>query len=343
MRKLLNTLFVTTSGAYVAKEGECIVVKVDGEVRLRVPFHALEGVVCLGQVGCSPQAMEACTESGITLTFLTEHGRFLARVEGRQTGSINLRRSQYRKSCDVNDALHLSKSIVFAKILNSRQVLLRAMRDHGARHDFIAVREVVRHLRWYGLRVKDATTLDELRGLEGDTARRYFSVLRHLVTREDHAFDFSERSRRPPLDRINCLLSFVYTLLVHDCRGALEAVGLDPQAGFLHRDRPGRPSLALDLMEEFRAPMCDRLVLSLVNRQQISSSDFEVSAAGGVTLRDKARKTVLCAWQDRKKEELIHPFLREKLPLGVFHHVQARLLARSIRGDLDAYPPFFWR
>jgi CRISPR-associated protein Cas1 len=343
MKRHLNTLFVTTQGAYLAKEGEAVLVRVEKETRLRVPLHTLGGIVCFGQVGCSPALMGMCGEAGVSLSFMTEHGRFLARVQGFTPGNVLLRREQYRRADDLPAALEIAKPMIAAKIANSRTVLLRGARDHGERVDPTVLRTATTYLDRCISEARAAPTLDSLRGVEGESARAYFGAFGSLITAQREAFAFRERSRRPPLDNINALLSFLYTLLAHDARAACESAGLDPAVGFLHRDRPGRPGLALDLMEEFRAFLADRLALSLINRRQVQGSGFRTSDSGGVVMDDDTRKTVLVAFQKRKQEEIRHPFLGETTTVGLLLHLQARLLARYMRGDLDGYPPFIWR
>lgn len=343
MKKHLNTLFVTTQGAYLAKEGETIVVKVEKEARLRLPVHTIGGIVCFGNVSCSPFLMGFCAENGVGVSFLTEHGRFLARVQGPVSGNVLLRREQYRKADDPQASADIARALLTGKIANSRTVLQRALRDHA---DKMASKEVAFVVKRLGNQIdilNREQSLDALRGCEGDAAHLYFSVFDHLIVAQKECFSFQERNRRPPLDRVNALLSFLYTLLVHDLRSALETVGLDPAVGFLHRDRPGRPSLALDLMEEFRPFLADRLVLSLINRQQVQAKGFEISASGAVLMTDETRKTLLVAYQERKQEEIFHPFLDEKVTIGLLFHTQALLMARYLRGDLDGYPPFIWR
>ena len=343
MKKLLNTLYVTTQGAYLVKDGECIAVKVENEVRLRVPIHTLGGVVCFGQVLCSPFLLGFAAERGVNLSFLTENGRFLARVQGPVSGNVLLRREQYRRADDRQVSADVARAIVTAKIVNARRVLQRAVRDHGDKIDASAVGAEIQHLQNCVKRVQRPLELDVVRGVEGEAANGYFGVFDHLILAAEPEFRFIGRNRRPPLDRVNCLLSFLYTLLGHDIRGALEGVGLDPAVGFLHRDRPGRYSLALDLMEEFRAFVADRLALSLINLSQVRKGDFEVQESGAVKLSDEARKTVLVTYQKRKQDEILHPFLEEKVPVGLLFHVQAMLMGRWLRGDLDGYPPFMWR
>lgn len=344
MKKLLNTLYVTTRGAGVRKDGENVIVEIEGEERARAPLHMLSAMVLFGSIYVSPALIGACAEAGISIIFLSRTGRFQARVEGPVTGNVLLRRAQYR----VSDApLEIVRSIVMGKIANQRAVLMRTLRDYGgtledgkAEAVSMAVRRLAGILRRVDLA---AGHIDELRGAEGEAANLYFGVFDHMIRSPDPELRFTRRSRRPPLDPVNALLSFLYTLLTHDCRSAAESVGLDPAVGFLHRDRPGRPSLALDLMEELRPVMADRLALSLLNRRQLRARDFETQESGAVFLTDAARKTVLTAWQERKREERRHPFIDETAPLGLVPYLQAQLLARHLRGDLDAYPPWFWK
>lgn len=346
MRRHLNTLYVTTEGAWLHKEGENAVVKVGGAERGRVPVHLLGGIVCFGSIGVTPALMGHCAEHGVCITLMSRNGRFLARVEGPVSGNVLLRRSQYRATDDGERTAALAGHIVTGKLLNQRTVVRRALRDHGAD----APAEAGSRLATCERRLSDAArrsalpqSTEALRGIEGEAARAYYAAFRDLVRSDDPAFAFTHRSRRPPLDPVNALLSFLYTLLVHDCRSALESVGLDPAVGFLHRERPGRPSLALDLMEELRSVLADRLVLSLINRRQLAARDFVAAMSGAVTLREAARKTVLLAYQERKKDDLVHPFLQERTTIGLIPFIQANLMARCLRGDLDGYPPFLWR
>lgn len=343
MRKLLNTLYVTTQGAYLARDGEAIAVRVERETRLHVPVHTLSGLICFGQVSVSPGAMELCSQHGVAVSFLTERGRFQARVQGPVSGNVLLRREQYRRADDGDGAAVIARSVVAGKVTNCRTVLLRAVRDHPGAAGRQAVEEAAAEMARSLNRLESELPLDTVRGIEGDAANCYFAVFDHLLVAQKDAFSFSTRTRRPPMDSINALLSFVYTLLVHDIAGALESVGLDPAVGFLHRDRPGRPSLALDLMEEFRPVLADRLVLSLVNRSQVRPTGFVRSETGAVSMDDDTRKEVVVAWQKRKQEEIQHPFLGEKISFGLVPFVQALLLARHLRGDIDLYPPFVWR
>lgn len=339
MRQHLNTLFITREGCYLRKDGAAVEVRLDGQTLLRVPLHNLDGIVCLGyDIGASAQLMAGCSEAGVTLSFCTPHGKFLAAVRGFTPGNVLLRRAQYRQADEMDAAVNLARSFVAAKVVNCRNVLLRHARDHGAHPTIDAALSVQRRNAAAALR---ADSLDGLRGIEGDSASAYFPAFGQMISVP--GFEFAGRIRRPPTDPVNALLSFCYSLLAHDCRSALESVGLDAAVGFLHRDRPGRPSLALDLMEEFRPVLADRCVLTLLNRRQIQSTDFSHRENGAVELTDDARKRVLVAWQERKQDEITHPFLQEKMSLGLVPFIQARLLARAIRGDLDAYPPFIWR
>ncbi|MBI4632962.1 MAG: type I-C CRISPR-associated endonuclease Cas1 [Deltaproteobacteria bacterium] len=343
MKKHLNTLFVTTQGAYLAKEGETIVVKVERDVRLRLPVHTIGGIVCFGNVSCSPFLMGFCAENGVGISFLSEHGRFLARVQGPVSGNVLLRREQYRRADDQKTSADIARSVLTGKIANSRTVLQRALRDHADKMAADQVGLAVKRLNNYLETLNEDQPLDALRGCEGDAAHIYFGVFDHLIVAQKDAFSFQERNRRPPLDSVNALLSFIYTLLVHDIRSALETVGLDPAVGFLHRDRPGRPSLALDLMEEFRPFLADRLALSLINLRQVQEKGFDKTESGAVLMTDDTRKTLLIAYQERKQEEIQHPFLDEKVTIGLLFHTQALLMARYLRGDLDGYPPFIWK
>ena len=343
MRKLLNTLYVTTQGAWVARDGQTVVVRVEHEDRLRLPIHTLSSLVCFGNVAVTPPAMSLCAESGVAISFLTEHGHFLARVQGPVSGNVLLRREQYRRADDPAASAAIARAVVIGKVANSRAVLLRAARERGDSPESTQMLAAAARLGQALRDLPDADSVDRVRGLEGDAARAYFGAFDHLIEVAKDGFFFRERSRRPPLDNMNALLSFLYTLLVHDARAALETVGLDPAVGFLHRDRPGRPGLALDLMEEMRPLLGERLALTLVNRQQVKPEGFQKTESGAVTMDDATRKTVLVAYQTRKQEEITHPFLDEKLPVGMIAYAQALLLARYLRGDLDAYPPFFWK
>ncbi len=337
MKKLLNTLYVTSEGAWVRKDGANVVVEIEGTERGRAPLHLLGAIVCFGRVGVSIRLMHAAAEAGIAITYLGWSGRFLARVEGPQTGNVLLRRAQHERTRD--DPMPVARAIVGAKIANQRGVIRRAIRDHGDADGTLELAE--RRLTAAARSALAGSDIETLRGTEGDAATAYFAVFGSLIRAPN--LSFINRTRRPPRDPVNALLSFLYVLLIADCRAAAEAAGLDPQMGFLHRDRPGRASLALDLAEEFRAPIADRACLTLLNRRQIGLSDFRHEETGAVFLREEARKQVLTAWQERKRTTVTHTFLSEKMPLGLVPYVQAQLLARHLRGDLDGYPAYVWR
>src|SRR4030066_748090 len=334
MKKHLNTLFVTSQGAYLSKDGETVVVKVDNEVRLRVPVHTIGGIVCFGQISCSPFLMGFCAENGVAISFLTENGGFLAKVQGPVSGNVLLRREQYRRADDLNTSALIARAVLTGKIANCRPVIQRALRDHSGRIDADAISQHSQKLANSVRRLQTEFPLDIVRGIEGESANAYFDVFDHLVTSQKDDFRFHERNRRPPLDNVNCLLSFIYTLLMHDVRSGIETVGLDPAVGFLHRDRPGRYGLALDLMEEFRPYLADRLVLSLINLCQVQGKGFQKKESGAVWMDDGTRKTVLVAYQKRKQEEILHPFLKEKVSIGILFYMQALLMARYLRGDM---------
>lgn len=343
MKKLLNTLFVTTQGAYLSHEGESVIVRVEEETKLRVPIHTIGGIVCFGRVSCSHPLMGLCGERGVAISYLSERGQFFARVHGPVSGNVLLRKEQYRRSDNPVVAASLARSFVIGKIANARTVLQRAVRDHSEKEGAEDIEKAVLRLGALLEDLKKDMSLEILRGKEGDAANMYFSVFNHLITAQKEDIFFHARSRRPPLDNMNALLSFLYTLLVHDASAALESVGLDPQVGYLHALRPGRPSLALDLMEEFRPFLADRLALSLVNLKQVQAGGFQKTESGAVMMDDETRKTLLISYQKRKQEEVHHPFIEEDVPIGMLFHVQALLMARHLRGDLDAYPPFLWR
>jgi CRISPR-associated protein Cas1 len=317
---------------------------VNKETKFRAPILSLGGIVCFGRVGLSPSLMGLCGEKGVCISLLSTHGRFLARVNGFTSGNVLLRREQYRRADSLEATADISRAIVAAKIANGRSVLLRHLRDYPQTPGKMEIENAVAYLAQSIEQLRGpCSSPDSIRGIEGDSAGCYFGIFDHLIIAQKDGFTFRLRSRRPPLDAVNALLSFLYAMLAHDVRGACEAAGLDPQVGFLHRDRPGRPSLALDLMEELRAFLADRLVLSLINRRQVSASGFTIAENGAVTMDDATRKTVLMAYQKRKQEEILHPFLNEKVTIGLIPHLQARLLARHLRGDLEAYPPFIWK
>lgn len=341
MKRFGNTLYITTQGAYVSREGENIVISVEKEVKLRLPVHTITSVVSFGNVLWTPFCLGLCGEHNISVSMLSEYGKFFARTVGPQSGSILLRRAQHEKSVNPETVSQAARWIVSGKIANTRTLLLRIARDHEDKVDAAAIRDVVSQLAFSLNQLRQPIPVEQVRGIEGEAARIAFSVYDHLILADKKAFFFHERNRRPPRDNVNALLSFIYTILAHDLATACEAVGLDPQMGFLHADRPGRCSLALDLMEEFRPWLADRLALSLINRQQLNAKDFKTEDNGAVTMSDSARKLVLQSWQQRKNEEMIHPFLNEKMTVGLIPFVQAQLMARWVRGDLDAYPPMF--
>ncbi|MEI6233881.1 MAG: type I-C CRISPR-associated endonuclease Cas1c [Planctomycetota bacterium] len=343
MRQLQNTLYITTQGAYVNKEGEALVVSVEHETRLRVPVHTLGGLVCFGRVSCSPFLLHHCAQNNVAISFLSENGQFLARVEGPVSGNVLLRREQYRRADDLQRSAAMARAFVIGKINNGRSVLMRCARDRPDNPNVEALNLAAQRLDGHLNSLKPGLPLDTVRGIEGAAASAYFEAFDALIATQKDEFFFKERSRRPPLDNMNALMSFLYTLLTHDVSGALQAVGLDPAVGFLHRDRPGRAGLALDMMEEFRPFLADRLSLSLVNLKQIRGSGFKKTESGGIWMDDATRKEVLVAYQKRKQEEMIHPFLNEKMSVALLIHTQAKLLSRHLRGDMDGYPPFLWK
>ncbi|MDR2357727.1 MAG: type I-C CRISPR-associated endonuclease Cas1c [Oscillospiraceae bacterium] len=343
MRKLLNTLYVTSQDAFLALDGETVAIRREGERPAHIPLHNLEGIVTFGYTGASPALMGACAERGIALSFISPSGKFLAEICGNPQGNVILRRTQYRTADDESGSAAIAKNILTGKLYNSRGVLDRAVRDHEARIDAKQVKNAARYISEALKPLREATTLGILRGVEGEAAMRYFDVFDELILQSKNDFAFSGRNRRPPTDKVNAMLSFAYTMLANECAAALRSVGLDPYVGFLHRDRPGRKSLALDLMEELRAVFADRFVLTLINTRQVGASDFHIQENGAVKLRDDARRNFLTAWQNRKKEELQHPFLCEKINWGLVPYAQALLLARHLRGDLEEYPPFLWK
>lgn len=343
MRKLLNTLYVTTPETYLALDGENVVVLLGEEEKLRLPLHTLESIAYFGYKGTSPALMGACAERGIRLSYFSANGRFLAAASANENGNVLLRKLQYRLSDDPTESAKIARSFILAKVYNSRWILERVTRDHPQRVDVPSIKESCRALAEQMKAIAVCDDLEVLRGLEGSASERYFSHLDQMVLIDDARFRFENRNRRPPTDRINAMLSFLYALLSNTCASALQQAGLDPYVGFLHRDRPGRISLALDLMEEFRELFCDRLAVTMINTRTISAKDFDCKENGAVYLNDSGRKAVINAWQSRKQEIILHPYLNEKIPWGLAPHIQAVLLARYLRGDLDAYPPFFWK
>lgn len=338
-----NTLYVTTQGAYLSKDHQTVRVKVEGKVKLTVPLHHLEGIVCFGRVGTSPALLGECAERAISISFLSEHGRFLARVEPPAHGNVLLRRGQFRLADDPAACLKIARPIIAAKIQNARNLLLRSARDGDEGDRAEALKKAATHMAAVLEGLPQAADLDGARGIEGETARTYFAAMPLMIRQPTEQFPMDGRSRRPPRDPVNALLSFLYGLLRHDCAAALQTVGLDPAVGFLHADRPGRLSLALDLMEEFRPLIADRLVLALINRRQVAADGFSTDPGGAVTLTDRTRRAVLTGYQERKREEVQHPLLAASMSIGLLPHVQARLLARTIRGELPEYPALVLR
>ena len=343
MRHLLNTLFVTSEDAYLSLDGENIVVNREKQVVARFPLHTLSGILSFSYAGASPALMGACTERDVALVFLTPHGKFLARYCGKTNGNVLLRRTQYRVADDPFQSCRMARYSIFGKLYNARQSIERTRRDHSMRVDDAKLKDASERLRELLPVVLEETSMDALRGLEGGGAAVYFGVLDDMILNRKDDFYYRGRSRRPPLDAVNAMLSFAYSLLANDCASALESVGLDSYVGFLHRDRPGRASLALDLMEELRPCMADRFVLTLINNRMVSPSDFETRESGAVSMTDEARRVFLKNWQERKQDAITHPYLNEKTPWGLIPYLQALLMARCLRGDLDDYPPFLWK
>lgn len=343
MQRFLNTLYVTTQKTYLHKKGEAVEVIVDDKVKASIPMINLDSIVCFGNIYVSPFLLGAAPEKNITISFLSETGKFLARVQGPVAGNVLLRKAQYRVSDDKDKSAAVARYFITGKIANQKTVLQRAVRDHGDKLDVGKVQSVIESLSRNLDKLGRESDLDKLRGIEGDSAESYFSVFDKLITSQKDGFKFAGRNRRPPLDNVNAMLSYIYTLLYHDMISALECSGLDPAVGFMHRDRPGRLSLALDLMEEFRAFFADRLVLSLINRGEISASQFEKTASGAIIMNEDARKTVIGAYQKKKEKVLNHPYVEKKMHLAILFHTQARLLARFLRGDIDGYPVYIWK
>lgn len=338
MRKLLNTLYVTTSDAWLARDGECVSVRIGGEEKLKIPLVNLENIITFSYAGASPALMHACAKYGIGLSFLSENGYFLARSVGKTNGNVLVRRAQYRFADNKEMSLKLASSIIAAKISNSRKVLERFLRDYPESLDYAKVKEASNILNFAKHEALNAENTDVLRGVEGNASRVYFSVFGSLILR--NGFSFEGRTRRPPKDNVNALLSFAYTLLASDIQSALESVGIDSYVGFFHTDRPGRASLALDIMEEFRGYLADRFVLSLINKNMVAAEDFIDNGGSGVILKPEARKNFISVWQKRKHEEIIHPFIGEKVPIGLLGYVQAMMFSKFLRGELDGYPVF---
>lgn len=343
MQRFLNTLYVTTQKTYLHKKGEAIEVIVNDNVFASIPMINLDSIVCFGNIYVSPFLLGACPEHNITISFLSETGKYLARVQGPVAGNVLLRKQQYRISDDKSKSLDAARYFIIGKIANQKTVLQRAMRDHAEKIDSEKIKDIINVLNINIDKIEKINDLEKLRGIEGDSAEKYFSVFDELITSQKDDFKFTGRNRRPPLDNVNAMLSYTYTLLYHDMISSLECVGLDPAVGFLHRDRPGRLSLALDLMEEFRPFFADRIVLSLINRKEVSKNDFEITASGAVIMKDEARKKLVTTYQKKKETIITHPFVDKKMHTAILFHTQARLLARFIRGDIDGYPVYLWK
>ena len=343
MRKLLNTLFITSENAYLTLDGETVCVEIEREKAGQFPLHTLENILCFSYQGASPVLMGACAKRGIGLTFFSPFGKFLCRVTGEPQGNVLLRKQQYRISDDRDASCKIAKNLILGKVFNCRWTIDRTVRDHALRIDEERCRCSMQYLMDAMSKIRNEKDLDSLRGIEGESASVYFGVFDELILNQKEAFPFRGRNKRPPLDNVNAMLSFGYTLLANDCANALNGAGLDPYVGFMHRDRPGRKSLALDLMEELRAVMVDRFVLTLINNRQIRKEHFQAAQSGAVEFTPEGRKKFLTAWQERKREQITHPYLQEKICWGLVPHVQAILLARYLRGDLDEYPPFLWK
>ena len=343
MKKLLNTVYVNSPDRYLSLDGENLVISQEGTEIGRVPLHNIERIMTFGHAGASPALMGKCVKNGIELVFMSRNGHFIARVEGEVKGNVLLRRQQYRIADDEKGSLDIARNMISAKLFNSRWVLERMIRDHGARIDTELFGKKSEFLYNSIKQARNCSDMDSLRGIEGEAASVYFSVFNDMILQQKDDFRFDTRNKRPPLDNVNALLSFAYSMATGMCTSALESVGLDPYVGFMHTDRPGRRSLALDMVEEFRSVLCDRFVLTLINKRLVSSDDFVKREDGAVLLTEDGRKNFFSAWQKRKSEELKHPFLEEKVEWGMLPYVQAMLLARYIRGDLDCYPPFMWK
>jgi CRISPR-associated protein Cas1 len=344
MKKLFSTLYISSQETYISRERENIVVSLHAKEIFRSPVHLIQSVVCFGNVLCTPFFFELCAENNTSVSFFTQYGRFIAKVQSPVSGNVLLRKQQYKYSEDKKFCLETAKSILIGKLNNTRTVINRALRDHKDKIPNIdKLRFVSNHLQEGLNNIFKYENIDALRGLEGECANSYFEIFNDLILNNKKDFYMVGRNRRPPKDKVNCLLSFIYTLLAHDISSALEGVGLDPQVGFFHKDRPGRPSLSLDMMEEFRTVIADRLVITLVNLSQLDTKGFKESQSGGILMSDENRKTVIDSYRKRKEEEIFHPFLKENIKIGLFYHAQAMLFARYIRGDIDAYPTFIWR
>ena len=343
MRKLLNTLFILSEETYLSLDGENIVILEENSEKRRFPLHMLENIMCFSYKGASPALMGACAERKIGLSFFSPNGKFLAGVHGKEYGNVLLRKQQYRISDDKEQGVQYAKNMMIGKVYNSRWTLERTARDHKERVDYESIRKISAELQEGLLKIRTVDNIDQLRGIEGELASRYFSVFDELILNQKDDFIFQTRNRRPPMDRVNALLSFAYAVVERECANALRSVGLDPFVGFMHTDRPGRESMALDIMEEFRSILCDRFVLTLINTKTVRKDSFMKGDDGAVLLNDKGRKIFFNNWQNRKRELITHPFLKEKMEWGLVPYIQALLLARTIRGDIEEYPPFLWK
>lgn len=343
MRKLLNTLFILSEETYLSLDGENIVILAENSEKRRFPLHMLENIMCFSYKGASPALMGACAERKIGLSFFSPNGKFLAGVHGKEYGNVLLRKQQYRISDDKEQRVQYAKNMMIGKVYNSRWTLERTARDHKERVDYESIRKISAELQEGLLKIRTVDNIDQLRGIEGELASRYFSVFDELILNQKDDFIFQTRNRRPPMDRVNALLSFAYTVVERECANALRSVGLDPFVGFKHTDRPGRESMALDIMEEFRSILCDRFVLTLINTKTVRKDSFMKGDDGAVLLNDKGRKIFFNNWQNRKRDLITHPFLKEKMEWGLVPYIQALLLARTIRGDIEEYPPFLWK
>lgn len=343
MRKLLNTLFILSEETYLSLDGENIVILAENSEKRRFPLHMLENIMCFSYKGASPALMGACAERKIGLSFFSPNGKFLAGVHGKEYGNVLLRKQQYRISDDKEQGVQYAKNMMIGKVYNSRWTLERTARDHKERVDYESIRQISAELQEGLLKIRTVDNIDQLRGIEGELASRYFSVFDELILNQKDDFIFQTRNRRPPMDRVNALLSFAYAVVERECANALRSVGLDPFVGFMHTDRPGRESMALDIMEEFRSILCDRFVLTLINTKTVRKDSFMKGDDGAVLLNDKGRKIFFNNWQNRKRELITHPFLKEKMEWGLVPYIQALLLARTIRGDIEEYPPFLWK
>lgn len=343
MRKLLNTLYITNSQTDLSKVGETVLVMRKEEKVMQVPIHNIEGIVIFTPGKITPQLIELCAERNVHISMISYSGRFICRIQNPVSGNVVLRRQHYRLTDNKESKLGVAKNFVLGKVFNCRCILQRLLRDHAKCVDSNSIKVVISHLNQSLKRIEKIDNIDSLRGMEGDAAKMYFSVFNEFILDKNSGFVFNGRSRRPPLDEVNALLSFFYTILAHEVEAALETVGLDPQVGFLHEERSGRYSLALDMMEELRPYLVDRFVITMINNKQVNINDFVKKESGAIFLKDEAKKKVIAAWQTRKMDEITHPFLKERIEVGVIMYSQALLLARFIRGDLDGYPVFMMR